>query len=121
MKKLIFALVCVLVCTVGCKQKTVQQQQVQTPIESVASLPICQSCSMPMTEDLYGTNADGTVNKDYCKYCYADGKFTTPDITMDSMIVICVPHMVAQGMKAEDARDLLGKTLPNLKRWQVQK
>jgi len=29
--------------------------------------------------------------------------------------------MVAQGMKAENARDLLAKTLPHLKRWQSQK
>ena len=120
MRKLILALACVGICAVGCKQKTAQQNN-QTPIESVAALPICQSCSMPMTEDLYGTNADGTANKEYCKYCYADGEFTTPDITMDSMIAICVPHMVAQGMKAEDARDLLEKTLPHLKRWQSQK
>lgn len=33
----------------------------------------CQSCGMPLTrkEDC-GTNADGSVNYDYCQYCYQD-------------------------------------------------
>ena len=36
----------------------------------------CQSCGMPMaSDDLCGTNADGSANFDYCKYCYTDGEF----------------------------------------------
>ena len=35
----------------------------------------CQSCGMPLTEEILGTNADGTKNEDYCIYCYKDGKF----------------------------------------------
>ena len=35
----------------------------------------CQSCGMPLTKDVLGTNADGTKNEDYCMYCYKDGKF----------------------------------------------
>ena len=36
---------------------------------------ICQSCAMPMSDDsLYGTNADGSKNSDYCIYCYKDGE-----------------------------------------------
>ena len=36
----------------------------------------CQSCGMPLTsaED-FGTNADGSTNFDYCRYCYQDGKY----------------------------------------------
>ncbi len=30
----------------------------------------CQSCGMPLTrKENCGTNADGTVNYDYCQYC----------------------------------------------------
>ena len=34
----------------------------------------CQCCCMPMgdTDDLYGTNEDGSKSKDYCKYCYVN-------------------------------------------------
>ena len=49
------------------KEKTLQPGQLPQ---------FCQSCGMPLTknEDC-GTNADGSKNFDYCKYCYADGKF----------------------------------------------
>ena len=37
---------------------------------------ICQSCAMPLTsEDMYSTEKDGSINKDYCKWCYKDGEF----------------------------------------------
>ena len=36
-------------------------------------MKICQSCGMPMKEDQYGTNKDGSANSKYCCYCYKDG------------------------------------------------
>ena len=79
---------------------------------------ICQSCGMPMTaEDLYGTNADGSLNDEYCKYCYEKGAFHNPGQTMEQMIDICVPFMVQQGMPENDARAQLNEMLPQLKRW----
>mgnify|MGYP003308943750 CR=1 FL=1 len=36
----------------------------------------CQSCGMPLTEEILGTNADGSKNEDYCIYCMKDGAFT---------------------------------------------
>ena len=32
-------------------------------------LKICQSCGMPMQEEQYGTNRDGSKNHTYCCYC----------------------------------------------------
>ena len=26
----------------------------------------CQSCGMPLTQEILGTNADGSKNEDYC-------------------------------------------------------
>lgn len=44
---------------------------------------------MPMADDgLLGTNADGTINGNYCKYCYKDGKFID-DVTMEEYIEMC--------------------------------
>ena len=38
---------------------------------------ICQSCEMPLEHDeVMGTNADGSLNRDYCIYCYKEGKLT---------------------------------------------
>ena len=37
---------------------------------------LCQSCGMPITLDTQlGTNIDGSINDDYCKYCYVNGEF----------------------------------------------
>ncbi len=54
----------------------------------------CQSCGMPLTEDVLGTNADGTKNEDYCMYCYKDGKFLQ-DCTMEEMIEHCAQFVGA--------------------------
>lgn len=89
----------------------------------------CQSCAMPMegkdnlfgtnseeTGELYGTNSDGTKNKEYCKYCYENGKFTY-ECTMNEMLEFCIPHMTKQGMSEDEARKIMNNCLPNLKRW----
>ena len=82
----------------------------------------CQSCGMPMgyTEKWLGTNADGTKNPEYCSYCWKDGAFAAPEMTMDEMIEICIPYMVANpkmGFTEESARKLMYEMLPHLKRW----
>lgn len=80
----------------------------------------CQSCGMPMgsTDEMYGTNADGSKSQDYCEYCFENGGFTT-DCSMDEMIEVCVPHMASAhpGMSEEEARNIMGEFLPLLKRW----
>ena len=36
----------------------------------------CQSCGMPLdSKDVCGTNQDGSINEEYCIYCYKDGAF----------------------------------------------
>lgn len=80
----------------------------------------CQSCGMPMGEgnELYGSEADGSKNGDYCKYCYDQGAFTT-DCTMEGMIEQCVPLMASSNpdMSEEDARNMMLQFFPSLKRW----
>ncbi len=79
----------------------------------------CQSCGMPLTEDILGTNADGSKNADYCSYCYKDGKFTG-DWTMDQMIDYCAPMMAdGAGMTQEKAKEQMRAFFPQLKRWAV--
>jgi len=47
----------------------------------------CQSCGMPMSRDAArgGTETDGSKSTMYCSHCYADGRFTLPDITVEQM------------------------------------
>jgi hypothetical protein len=81
---------------------------------------VCQCCAMPMeTEELFGTNADGSRNGEYCKYCYQDGKLLFQG-TMQEMVELCVPMMVQgdPGMTEETARKIMTDILPTLKHWQ---
>lgn len=82
--------------------------------------PFCQSCGMPLQkEEDYGTNADGSKNDGYCHYCFQNGQFTQPDITMDEMIQIVIGNMVAMKiMPTAQAKELANTYIPQLKRWQ---
>lgn len=78
----------------------------------------CQSCAMPLTsDDMLGTNADGSKNADYCQYCYQNGAYTS-DLTMEQMIDFCAPHMAApgSGLTAEEAKARMQGFFPQLKR-----
>ena len=78
---------------------------------------ICQSCAMPLTsDDLYGTNKDGSVNEDYCKWCYKDGEFID-DCSMEEYIEKCSQFGEQAGMTNEQMREYCTKIFPTLKRW----
>ncbi len=76
---------------------------------------ICQCCGMPLEDELIGRNQDGTLNEDYCKWCYADGEYTYSD--MDELINVCIPHMVKEGFSEEQARAYMKEMLPKLDYW----
>ena len=83
----------------------------------------CQSCGMPLTSDNdCGTNADGSINHDYCRYCYQEGKFLQ-DCTMDEMIEHCaqfideVNKQMPQPMTKEEYKQMMRGFFPMLKRW----
>lgn len=76
---------------------------------------ICQSCGMPLNEDsLISREADGSLNEDYCKWCYGDGAFLY-DCTMEEMVETCVTHMGWEDK--EEARRYMQGLLPKLTRW----
>ena len=82
----------------------------------------CQSCGMPLTEDVLGTNADGSKNEDYCMYCYKDGKFLQ-DCTMEEMIEHCaqfvnaVNEWLEKPITKEEYIGMMKTYFPQLKRW----
>lgn len=81
---------------------------------------VCQSCGMIMRENERGTNLDGSISEDYCKYCFSDGKFTK-DETMEQMIESCIPFWIneAKGIDEKAARQELFSIIPTLKRWKI--
>ena len=48
----------------------------------------CQSCGMPLTNEILGTKTEGSKCEDYCIYCFKNGKFTK-ECTMEEMIEFC--------------------------------
>ena len=85
-------------------------------------IKFCQSCGMPLTDDVLGTNADGSKNEEYCIYCYRDGKFLQ-DCTMDEMIEHCAQFVgaVNEGLPSPITKEeYIGQMkmyFPQLKRW----
>lgn len=75
----------------------------------------CQCCGMPLDDAILGRNRDGSLNEDYCQWCYADGTYTYSD--MDELIEICVRNMVGEHCSEEQARAYLKETLPKLDYW----
>lgn len=80
----------------------------------------CQSCGMPLSEEFYASEANNKKNYEYCMYCYENGEFRQPNLTMEEMIEVCVPFMKEEGMAEGEARSLMKNVLPNLKRWKKQ-
>ena len=78
---------------------------------------ICQSCSMPLNDsELLGTEKDGSLKKYYCKYCYENGQFTNPQITLEEMKTRVKSKMEEMKLDA-DTIGMAVSSLPNLKRW----
>ena len=76
---------------------------------------ICQCCGMPLNDDIIGHNSDGTMNENYCKWCYADGTYTYDN--MSELIDICVKNMANESISEEQARSYMNELLPTLDYW----
>ena len=82
----------------------------------------CQSCGMPLSNEILGTNADGSKNEDYCIYCYKDGQFLQ-ECTMDEMIEHCAQFVdevnknLPRPITKEEYVAQMKMYFPQLKRW----
>ena len=76
---------------------------------------ICQCCGMPLEDAIISREKDGSLNEDYCKWCYADGTYTYSN--MDDLIDVCIGHMVNESFSEQQARLYMKQTLPKLDYW----
>ncbi len=76
---------------------------------------------MPLSKDAQGggTEADGSKSIKYCSHCYAGGKFTQPDITVDQMMGFVKEKMKSMHIPGFFA-GLLTRGIPRLERWKQQ-
>ena len=73
----------------------------------------CQVCGSPLDENSYSRESDGTVNDQYCKWCYIDGVHKYHD--MEDVINAVVPRW--NWGTPEQMSDWLRNQLVTLKYW----
>ena len=73
---------------------------------------------MPLKKDSKGggTNSDGSKSNMYCSYCFENGEFTQPDITLEEMETLIIKKMKEMGMPGFMAK-LLTTGTAKLERW----
>ena len=76
---------------------------------------VCQCCGMPLEDEIMSREKDGTLNENYCQWCYADGTYTYSN--MDDLIDVCVQHMTGENFNEEQARAYMKELLPTLDYW----
>lgn len=103
---------------IGCQDSCGNMDLLSTQEVTHMEMQFCQSCGMPLSPDVMGTEKDGSTSEHYCSYCYQNGDFTG-SFTMEEMIAFCAP-MMAQGnagMTEEQAKAQMRKFFPMLMRW----
>ena len=79
----------------------------------------CQSCSMPIDDPaMRGTEKDGSKSTEYCSYCYQNGVFINPNITLEEMKTIVKTQMEKRKIDT-GIIDMALRSLPLLKRWRM--
>lgn len=82
------------------------------------NVTFCQSCGMPLNkEEVKGTEKNGLITDEYCKYCYENGAFKNPDMNLEDM----KKNVQNQMKKMQLHENVIQKAvniLPALKRWQ---
>ena len=79
---------------------------------------ICQCCGMPLEDEVMSREPDGAYNEEYCKWCYADGKFAYTDL--ETLIDFCTEHMSNEKWPKDQARTYFEEALPKLGYWRQQ-
>ncbi|MFE3848746.1 zinc ribbon domain-containing protein [Flavobacterium sp. LB3P45] len=78
---------------------------------------LCQSCGLPLgNEEIKGKEKNGLKNDLYCKYCYEDGMFTKPNMTIEDMKDIVSTQMKKLKLPIYTIQKAIN-ILPSLSRW----
>ena len=75
----------------------------------------CQCCGMPLQDDYISKEPDGSFNEEYCKWCYADGKFVYQSV--DEIVDYLAKHLSNDEWPEEAARQYYEKHIPLLRHW----
>ena len=70
---------------------------------------------MPLEDSSISREKDGAFNEEYCKWCYADGKFAYTNL--EELVDFLVGHMSSEQWPPEQARAYFEAQLPKLNHW----
>lgn len=76
---------------------------------------ICQCCGMPLEDSSISREPDGSLNEQYCKWCYAQGEFAYQNL--EELVDFLVGHMSSEAWPADQARAYFEQHLPELDYW----
>ena len=76
---------------------------------------ICQCCGMPLEDTNTSRELDGTFNEEYCKWCYADGKYVYT--SLEELLNFLESHMSNEAWPSEQVRAYFEAQLPKLNHW----
>ena len=76
---------------------------------------ICQFCGMPLDDASLSREPDGAFNEDYCKWCYADGRFAYD--SMEQLVDFLAQHMASAEHSPKQLRAYFEGFLPTLGHW----
>ena len=74
---------------------------------------------MPLHEEKnWGINKDNSKTTEYCIFCFENGEFTNPNLTMQEVIEKSIQMSTKLWVPENTAREIANNTIPKLKRWQ---
>ena len=75
----------------------------------------CQCCGMPLEDAYISREPDGSFNEEYCKWCYADGRFVYQSV--EEIVEYLAEHLSNDEWPKEAARKEYEKRIPLLRHW----
>ena len=79
---------------------------------------ICQCCGMPLDDSSVSREPDGSFNEEYCRWCYADGKFVYG--SLEELKAFLVKHMSNENWPEAEAKKYFETALPKLAHWRKE-
>ena len=74
---------------------------------------VCQCCGMPLEDSVLSREPDGSLNEEYCKWCYTEGKFAYS--SLEELLDFLEGTMSNESWT--QVRTYLQGYLPQLKHW----
>ena len=76
---------------------------------------VCQCCGMPLEDSVLSREPDGSLNEEYYKWCYTEGKFAYS--SLEELLDFLEGTMSNESWTPEQVRTYLQGCLPQLKHW----